>query len=120
MDDEKKTYIAIIRIGGEPGELMAKVRIAAPAVLKNIERISSGEFQLAFTTRDGTSFAYLLRTHKMVGVIRALICGNAEIEDGPAALRADDTILILEVGETYDGLGFSRAWTWLQHHHSVT
>ena len=44
MDNEKKTYIAIFRIGGDPGELMAKVRIAAPAVLKNIERISNGEF----------------------------------------------------------------------------
>jgi hypothetical protein len=28
----------------------------------------------------------------------------------------DDPILVLEIGEDFSGRGFSRAWTWLQHH----
>ena len=49
--------------------------------------------------------------------IRAELYGTAR-KSTEAVLLNGDHYLALEVGSEFDGVGQSKAWTWLQRHHS--
>ncbi|HJT63105.1 MAG TPA: hypothetical protein VJ797_15655 [Burkholderiales bacterium] len=113
MEANAKRLLIVIRFGDETP---VKVRApkAAPAILAVIQRCSGGEHQLAFTSRDGSVFGYLLKTTRPLGALRAELYG--ETGAGTAALLNEDHFFAVELGADFDGRGFSRAWTWLQHH----
>lgn len=110
---EGTRYLIVIRFADE-GDLRARARESAPKVKAIIERLSEKECQLAFTSRDGSVFGYLLKVAVPLGQIRATLFG--EMGGGTAALLRADHYFAVECGNGHDGLGFSRAWTWLQHH----
>lgn len=112
---DKTTYLVIIRFG-DAGVITARVRESAPLIKKTIEKLSDGECQLAFTSRDGSAFAYLMKTTAPLPVVRAELFGTSQNARGASPLLDGDSYLAIEVGAGFDGVGLSRAWTWLQHH----
>lgn len=120
----EKRFLVHIRIGSAAPSRQRLID-ACPAVKATIERLSNGNCQLAYTSSDGGTFGYLLKTSKPSAMIRAEIEGTSNKppkygEDEPmppsSPLLNDDCILVLEIGEDFAGHGFSRAWTWLQRH----
>ena len=109
-----KKYIVIIRLG-EAVPSKERVMEAVPKIKAEIEGISKKDCQLAFTTPDGSTFGFLLKTSIPAGVIHARLCGDTTKDRRPSILRNEDSILVVEVGDDLAGMGFSRAWTWLQH-----
>lgn len=109
-----KKYILIIRLG-ESKPSVQRIREAAPKIKEAVEKHSNKDCQLAFTTPDGSIFGYLLQTSKEPSYIRAALTGNLRDDHTPSILRSEDSVLCIEIGDTFSGEGFSRAWTWLQH-----
>lgn len=121
-----KRYLVHIRIGsGKPP--LHRIKQAAAGVKEVLESLTvgTGNCKLAYTTQDGSSFGYFIKTNRHAGAIRAqLECpGNPDnhlLENPkphiPPPLLGEDSILVIEIGEDFSGNGFSKAWTWLQHH----
>jgi len=87
--------------------------------------MSDGEYQLAYTSHDGATFGFFLKTHLVSAQIRGKIASPGKERDimdrnSPAPLGSpflnDDAMLVLELGPDFSGIGLSRGWTWLQHH----
>lgn len=114
QDREKKIFLVVIRLSNENSSKSHLLEIA-PLVKSIIEKNSNKECQLAYTDKDGYSFAWLLKTTSPARSIRNQLLGSDNNGKG-CALRSGDNLIVFEVGEEYDGVGFSNAWTWLQHH----
>lgn len=112
----KKLYFIMIRFDDDVSP-MARARESAPKVLSILKKISDDEHQLVFTARDGTTFGYFVKTTAPLRVVRAELFGTSKTSRGGCALRNNDSYIAFELGPQFDGVGFSRAWTWLQHHH---
>lgn len=80
----------------------------APKIIRFLEGISRGELEMAFRSNDGLLFGYFVKT-----ATPQFIRPEFEKCDGT---QNGDSILAFEAGELAAGIGFSRAWTWLQHH----
>jgi len=85
-------------------------RLAAdvPKIVDFISRFSRGEHELAFRSKDGLLFGYFLKTETPQFL-------QAEF-DKCEGTQSGDSFLVVEAGHLIAGLGFTRAWTWLQHH----
>lgn len=116
MEAQAKRYMVVIQLAGNRAEVMEKARDSVPKIKTLIEQYSNNECQLAFTTSDGSTFAYLLKTKTPIHVVRKALYGELDSSRGPSMLLASDKFLGLEIGESTDGRGLSRAWTWLEHH----
>ena len=104
---ESIRYLFIAQL--KPDTDLARVQVVAPDILKLLARFSNGEQESAFRSNDGLLFGFFLRTTVAPRIMRA------EFEKLTSTENGDDA-LIVEVGEDHAGTGFSRAWTWLQHH----
>ncbi len=123
---EKRRYLVHIRLGKE-FSLKQRIREATPGIKQIIKKLSHDEYQLAYTSGDGGTFGFLMKASCEPYVIRTQLDApgkhrpfglEADDQEYPdtSPLRTDDHVLILEIGELFDGKGFSRAWTWLEHH----
>lgn len=109
-----RRYLVHIRLGaGKPAT--NRVERSAAGVKEILVRLSLGKnnCQLAYTSHDGASFGFFLKTTRYAAAIRNVLESPGV---GPHPLLDEDSILIVEIGEDFKGHGFSRAWTWLQHH----
>jgi hypothetical protein len=114
METPAKRYLIIVRFGPEE-PIRTRALKSVPEFVKIIERFAGKELQLAFTSRDGSTFGYLLKTSTPLRIIHRALFGE-DNSPGTAALLRNDDFFAVEVGAEIDGRGFSRAWTWLQHH----
>lgn len=114
MVKEKRTLLLVVRLANE--DLRARALESAPKVKAVVERLSNKDCKLAFITSDGASFAYFMNTDAPAPVIRAELYGASSRSTGGAPLLNADHYLLISVGAEVDGVGFSQAWTWLQHH----
>lgn len=114
MEKESKVLLVVIRLSNENSNT-THLREIAPLVKSIIEKNSNKECQLAYTDKDGYSFAWLLKTTSPARSLRNQLIGSDNNGRG-CALRSGDNLIVFEVGKDYDGVGFSNAWTWLQHH----
>lgn len=111
-----RVILMIIRMSKENSN-QKHLREMAPGIKAIIDRHSGGNNKLAFSDPDGYGFGYLLKTNSPLRVLQAELYGTSAKSSG-AVLLHGDSYLALEVGKEFDGVGFSAAWTWLQHHHN--
>jgi len=106
-DGESVRYILIVELA--PSSDRNRLVNVVPDVIKVIDRFSGGEKEIAFRSSDGLLFAHFFRTrahHRTVS--KALT---------DVLTHAKDGYLMFEAGDVRLGTsGFTRAWTWLQHH----
>ena len=108
-DDAPKSvrYCAIIQLS--KASTMQRLADVVPAMKSLLERWSKGEMEQLCRSNDGHLFGYLFRSTKPEAMFKA------EFERSFATVN-DDSIIIFEAGDCVFGHGFSRAWTWIQHH----
>jgi hypothetical protein len=111
--EEGKKFFVLIKFGGDI-PIRQRIMESARPVKEAIEKISRKDCQLVFTSDSGDCFGYFLKTSLPAGVVRAELEGRTQ-SSTTSALGNGDSVFVLEVGEEFDGLGFSRGWTWLQH-----
>lgn len=115
IDKERVRFLVHIRLGKD---VPTKERLiqTAPKIQAILREISNDEFKLAWTSADGGSFGYFLKTSlDATGISKRLISlGRYDQRDNP--LHSDDSMIIIELGKDLAGCGFSQGWTWLQHH----
>ena len=68
----------------------------------------SEKSETAFRSTAFDNIGYFLKTNKAPAQIRSAI------NDLPTFLNGD-TVMVVELGQKFDALGNSAAWTWLQH-----
>lgn len=88
---------------------LTRVSRDAPAIIQIINAAAAEPAELVFRSNDGLLFGWFLITDKNLRVIRSNI-------ERSTAFRNGDAMLMFEVGPDFSGLGFTRQWTWLQHH----
>lgn len=111
---DPKRYLIHIRLDDHTFSAQRAAEIGK-TVKEMIAHISKDNHELAYITRDGSSFAFLVKTKLPAGAIMSILEGTQWEGDRTAILSKGDKVLILEIGEDFSGLGFSKAWTWLQH-----
>jgi hypothetical protein len=119
MARQTKRYLVQIKFGGDV-PLRERIAQSAPVLQNHIHQLSRGEFQLAWTSDDGGSFAFLMVCDMPAGFIRGQlqspgISGRLPRE-GSALTSGGDSIMVLEIGKDFSCEGFGRAGTWLQRH----
>jgi hypothetical protein len=120
--DIKRNFLIHVRIGqGKPD--LSRIKSAASNFQQILKDISE-DLQLAYTSHDGATFGFFIKSKKKADQIRLIIesPGKTDIDGRHltsvtgSPLLNDDSMLVLEIGDDFSGRGFSRAWTWLQHH----
>lgn len=86
----------------------ARVVQDAPILLKAMKDNITSE-ELVFQSGGGVVSGFFIETTTPLSVIKSRISGTTGFMTG-------DSIIIFEVGDSFTGTGFSRAWTWLQRH----
>ena len=107
MNNETKTYHVIVELNQHADT--ARISRDVPQIIDLISELSRNEFEATFRSDNGRLFGFFMKSPRAAAVIRS------RLEQCTGTLR-DDSFLVLEVGEEFNGLGFTRAWTWLQHH----
>lgn len=100
-------YLIVIELdtaGSELTERMIEFK-------STLARFSDTKTEEAFLA--GNKIAFFYRSDRPARALTNLLRNPA---DGLPILRNTDAHLILELGADIDGVGLSRAWTWLQHH----
>ena len=109
MSDTVPTrYIVLVQFD-KTDKSLERLGQAATAVKRIIDQTSAGEYEVAFMSADGKTMGFVMKSGKHPNVIRVAL------ETDPGT-QGQDSFLVLELGEQFSGHGFSRAWTWLQHH----
>lgn len=111
--NKKKRFLVAIKFSREEAP-KKRLLESFPAVEALIQKYSNKDCQLAFRAEDGSLFGFLMKTDASINDLHRELFG--EIGRSTSALLTGDELLIIECGETFDGRGLSRAWTWLQHH----
>ena len=104
---EIKRYIAIVQLKSD--STTERLSRDVPQIIDFISRMSDGPKEQVFRSSDGLLFGYFFNSSAPSAVMRA------EFEKCNGTANGD-ALLVFEAGELATGLGFSRAWTWLQHH----
>ncbi len=118
-DSKVKKYLMIFRVGDKHPDI--KRLTEAFADVKEVLKIAAiGEIQPGLQSHDGSTIGLLFKSTYEAHGIGALLTGNTSTRRGgggagTAALLNDDSFLITEIGESFTGHHFVRAWTWLQH-----
>ncbi|WP_340110600.1 hypothetical protein [Pikeienuella sp. HZG-20] len=100
-------YLATVQL--KAGSAVERLREDVPVIIDAIDRISKGEREAFFRSSDGILFGFFLISSREANEVRAAIENSTGFRDGDASL-------VVEIGDKANGVGFSRAWTWLQHH----
>lgn len=86
-----------------------RVREDAPIIVRTVQSFAKGPLELVFRSNDGILFGWFFETDKPLGMLQAEV-------NGCTGFRNGDAFLVFELGKGLGGVGFSRAWTWLQRH----
>ena len=104
---EERRYLIVIQL--DKSSDMQRLARDVPVIQETLGGVTKAALLLAFRSSDGTLFGFLVKTATLDHFIRA------EFEKCKSTTNKD-SFLIIEFGEKFNGIGFSRAWTWLQHH----
>ena len=103
-----KMVLVILRISSDEESAKSRVKNVVPHAMKAIKSIESEAGQLVFTDNDGVTLGYVFITSNPLHVVRSVIT-KAQ------GWSVYDSCLILELTDGFTGVGFSKAWTWMQH-----
>lgn len=108
-------FLLVVKVGESQPSVERRAE-AGQQVKDVVEQVAhEGEYRFAFSSHDAATFGFLFLSSWHPDEVRArLYTSRSKAE--PSPLRNEDSSLILELGEDFSGRGFSRAWTWLQHH----
>jgi hypothetical protein len=101
-----KRCIAIIQLRAD--STIQRLAADVPKITDFVGRFSKGEHELAFRSNDGHLFGYFLKTATPQFL-------QPEF-DKCEGTQNGDSLIVFEAGELLAGVGFTRAWTWLQRH----
>lgn len=126
MAGPTKRYLVHVKFGGDV-PLRQRIIESVPTMKNHVDRLSRGKSQLAWTSDDGGSFGFFMLCDLPAGVILSqLRSPGADRWQKPGRLRNEgsaltnaDSLIVLELGDTFSGDGFGRAWTWLQHNRTA-
>ena len=108
MANDTLHYLVIVELSGDSS--MERLSQDVPSILRDMHRLSKVEPMLAFRSKDGLLFGLFILSDVAPAVLRA------EFERS-AGSRNGDHMMAFDIGDQHTGTsGFSRAWTWLQHH----
>lgn len=107
MGQETKRYCALVTLNQESD--MQRISRDVPLIIQSIKQTSTGEFEQLCRSNDGLLFGFFMKSSKPTPVIRASF-------ESCTGTRQGDSFIVFEIGEDFNGIGFSRAWTWLQRH----
>jgi hypothetical protein len=112
MNDDRveRRYCALIQL--TKSSSIPRVAESAPPLITMIKRWSNGEMEQLCRSNDGQLFGFFFMSKKPAGMMMA------EFESS-GVLATGDSFIVFEVGDEFSGTGFSRAWTWLQHHKAI-
>ena len=99
-----KRYCVIVKLKNDSD--LARVTRDVPAIARLIlDRTEKNE--LVFRSNDGLVFGWFILTGVPPRLLLTSVKGSTSFYNG-------DSIIFFEIGADLKGLGFSRAWTWLQ------
>ena len=109
MADEliERRFCALFQLSKDSG--LQRLAETVPVLKALVERWSKGEMEQVCRSNDGQLFGFFFISKKPAQMMTAEFEGS-----GVGATR--DAFIIFEVADDFSGSGFSRAWTWLQHH----
>lgn len=109
MSDDlvERRYCALFQLSKDAD--LHRLAETVPVLKALVERWSKGEMEQLCRSNDGQLFGFLFISKKPAQMMVAEFEGS-----GVGATR--DAFIVFEAGEDLSGSGFSRAWTWLQHH----
>lgn len=122
MDKIPSKFMILIKLAANPSR--QRLQEAATGIKEAVETITDKkDYQLVFVSEDGGCFGFLVKASLAARQIRYRVESPGKQDRyghpvGPQAaspLRDGDAILVIELGDDFDGSRFSRAWTWLQH-----
>lgn len=102
-----RRYCALFQL--EAKSDIRRVAAAAPGLVGLVKQWSNEECEQLCRSNDGQLFGFLFRSKKPTAMMRS------EFASSPFS-QGSDSFIVFEIGEGFAGSGFSRAWTWLQHH----
>jgi hypothetical protein len=107
---EKESYRCLVVVKLESRSNLQRITEAVPPIMDTMKRLARADIMPAFQSKDGLLFGIFFQTTAPMQAIRA----EFEKCDGT---RNGDHMMAFDIGEKLTGTsGFSRAWTWLQHH----
>ncbi|NMM45973.1 hypothetical protein HH303_15860 [Rhodospirillaceae bacterium KN72] len=107
LEAKDRRYLVVIQL--DRSSDLHRVGQVVPAILGILTNAALSAPEQAFRSSDGQLFGFLLKSRLNSGQIRARF-------EGDTATNREDGIFIMEAGEDFNGIHFTRAWTWLQHH----
>lgn len=113
----EKCYLLHVRIGGQP----SKSRIAEAAKeIQSLVKEMSPDHQLAYTSSDGGTFAFLIKTSLPPSIVVERINSPGSDERDapviPSPLQHGDSLLVMEIGESLACMGNTRVQNWVYAH----
>lgn len=112
---KKKIYFVLINIvDSDHMPLIQRIREAIPLIQKNLVSLTDDDFHLVFKSQHGEFCAFFANSAHDASYIRAAIEGKIDGTTDTSPLWKHDSCMVLEIGEGWTSIGFSRAWTWLQ------
>jgi len=105
-DTAAKRCLSIIKLRADSN--LQRIQTDIPKIVAFIRRFSKDQHELAFRSNDGLLFGFFLK----VAIPQFL---QAEFEKCEGIVTGD-SFLVFEAGPLLAGIGFSRAWTWLERH----
>jgi len=106
MSDTRR-YLAIVQLKSDSD--IGRIQNDVPQIINFLQLISHNEMEQVFRSRDGLLFGFFIKTDAPPYSFKP------GFESCYGTLNGD-SLLIFEAGETACGIGFSRAWNWLDHH----
>ena len=102
MTSEQKRYLATVQLAGGADRPRSDIALIA----EWLRRFAKSEHELAFRSSDGLLFGFFLRTVSPQFM-------RAEFEKSPGT-RNGDQLLVVEVAELVDAIGFNQGASWLR------
>jgi hypothetical protein len=115
----EKCYLLHVNLGGKPSK--SRIAEAAQQINTLVAQLSP-DHQLAYTSGDGSTFGFFLKSSRRAGQIAHRINSPVSNDQDPAQaappspLRNDDSLLVMEIGEDVSMVGKTRDQAWFQYH----
>ncbi len=123
MDKTEKCYLLHVNLGGKPSK--TRIKEAATQIKELVSQLSPDN-QLAYTSGDGSTFGFLLKSRLWASQIAYGIYSPGENMTSldpkpiiPSPLRHEDSLLVLEVGDDVSDIGKAKIRAWFQHHRTT-
>lgn len=103
-----KKFLVTIQLADASPQNLA---IVAPRINKELGRLSRAPIELAFRSKSGDLFGYVVASERVAGQILAAVTSPVPLP----ILSGDDKAMVVELGnEGAFGPGFTRLGTWCQ------